>query len=178
MNHGCFSRFLNCTNGTKIAQHTTNVLLQSKSRDVLRNCIFLQFWLNIFDKIYFVSNLLVGCVQQVLPQLFSVGPSKNWVTCGVPKILIERRDNPEKGGVDVEMGGCHFFITLMFNCIYCVYRGKVKFPLLYFSSFELTMQDSHPSHFGIKIFYHLYIFDPFWCLQTMQIALFKLVWNT
>ena len=54
---------------------------------------------------------------------------------GVTKILLERGDNPEKGGgVDVEMGGCYFFITLMFNCIYCVWQGKVKFPLLHFGS--------------------------------------------
>ena len=31
---------------------------------------------------------------------------------GVPKILLERG----KGG----KGGCHFFITLQFNCIYSV----------------------------------------------------------
>ena len=49
--------------------------------------------------------------------------------------MLERGDNLEKGGVDIEMeGGCHFFITLQFNCIYCVFREKVKFPLLYFDS--------------------------------------------
>ena len=77
---------------------------------------------------------------------------------GVPKISLEREDNPEKGGgwkggeMDVEMGVYHFFITLQFNCIYslslslslslhvcacvrvCVrVRVCVKFPLLHFS---------------------------------------------
>ena len=32
---------------------------------------------------------------------------------GVPKVLLERRDNPKKGGgVAVKMGGCHFFLLL------------------------------------------------------------------
>ena len=41
-----------------------------------------------------------------------VGPSKNWVTWGVPKLLLERADNSEKrgGGVDVEIGDCHFLL--------------------------------------------------------------------
>ena len=51
------------------------------------------------------------------------------------------------------MGGCHFFIILQFNSItftvsvcVCVCVG-VRFPLylLDFQSFELAMQDSHPS---------------------------------
>ena len=68
-----------------------------------------------------------------------IGPSKNWVTWvgggGVPKFLLERGDNPGMG-VDVEIGGCHFFITLQFNSIqiYCMCLGKVKFLLLYFDS--------------------------------------------
>ena len=43
-------------------------------------------------------------------------------------------------------GGCHVFITLQFDHIYCVW-GEMKFPY-YFSdlqSFELAMQGSHPS---------------------------------
>ena len=38
--------------------------------------------------------------------------------------LLERGDKTEKGGggVDVEMEGCHVFITLQFNHIYCVWR--------------------------------------------------------
>ena len=74
--------------------------------------------------------------------------------------MRERGDKPEKWGeVDVEMGGCHFFITLQFRSItftvcVCVWGGGgggeggiVRFPL-YLSdlqSFELAMQDSHPS---------------------------------
>ena len=49
--------------------------------------------------------------------------------------LIERGNKPEKGGVDVEMGGgATFFITLQFNDIYCVWGGKVRFLLLLFKS--------------------------------------------
>ena len=47
------------------------VPLQSESRDVLRNSIVLYLWLNTFDRIYFASNLLVACIKQFLPQLFS-----------------------------------------------------------------------------------------------------------
>ena len=54
--------------------------------------------------------------------------------------------------------------------------GKVKFPLLLFfiHSFELAMQDSHPSPYSTKTLYHLYISDPF-SVQKMLTALFKLV---
>ena len=43
-------------------------------------------------------------------------------------ILLERGDKPEKRGgggvgVDIEMGGCHFFITWQFSHIYCVCVG-------------------------------------------------------
>ena len=43
------------------------------------------------------------------------------------RVDVERGDKPEKGGVDVGMrggGSCHFFITLLFNHIYCVCGGK------------------------------------------------------
>ena len=55
---------------------------------------------------------------------------------GVQNFLLERRDKPVKGGggVDVEMEGCHFFITLQLHNIYCVRVRKVKFPLLLFGS--------------------------------------------
>ena len=62
------------------------------------------------------------------------------------------------------MGGCcHFFITLQFNHIYYVW-GEVS-SLYYFSelqSFELAMQDFHPSLYCTKTWYYLYISDPFW----------------
>ena len=55
-----------------------------------------------------------------------VGPSKNLVTWGLPKILLERGDNPEKGWVDVEMGRLPFFysfdVQLHLLCV-CVGGG-------------------------------------------------------
>ena len=76
-----------------------------------------------------------------------------------------RGNTPEKGGgVDVEMGGWHFFITLQFICIYCVcvcvWGGEgvsFLYYILVLHSFELTVQDSHPSFHSIKT-YHLCIF--------------------
>ena len=38
-----------------------------------------------------------------------------------------RRDKPEKG-VDVEMGGCHFFLLLYSSITFILFVGKVKFP--------------------------------------------------
>ena len=60
-----------------------------------------------------------------------VGPSKNWVTWGggVQKILLEREVNPEKG-VDIEMGGCHFFyfkVQLHLLCVWGRRGSKVSF---------------------------------------------------
>ena len=65
----------------------------------------------------------------------------------------------QKWGLGGE-GGCHFFITLQFNHIYSDV-GKVKFPLLLFFlwSFELAMQDFHPSLYSTKTLYHWYISD-------------------
>ena len=59
---------------------------------------------------------------------------------------------------------CHFFITLQFNHIYSV-CGKNKFSFVTFfflQSFELAMQDSHPSLYGAKAMCHLYIPNSFW----------------
>ena len=63
-----------------------------------------------------------------------VGPSKNWVTLRVPKFLLERGDNPEKGGLCRNGGMPLFFITSQFNYILCMYVGKVKFSLIRFNS--------------------------------------------
>ena len=56
----------------------------------------------------------------------------------LPKVLLERGNNSEKGGagVDVEKGGvvAAFFITLQFNCICYVCGEKIKFVLLHFDS--------------------------------------------
>ena len=62
------------------------------------------------------------------------------------------------------MGVCNFFITLLFNDIYSGCGKSNEFPLLPFGlpSFELAMQDSHPSLYSIKTLHHLYISDPFW----------------
>ena len=45
------------------------------------------------------------------------------------------------------------------ECIYCLLGEKVKFPFLH--SFELVMQDSHPSLYSAKKLYHLHISDSF-----------------
>ena len=58
---------------------------------------------------------------------------------GVQKFLLEQGDKPEKGvwgGVDVEMGDCHFFVTLQFSHIYCV-CGESKIPFITFWIFSL-----------------------------------------
>ena len=88
---------------------------------------------------------------------------------GVPKILLERGDNPEKGGggVAVEMGregGLTHFLLLYSSIAFTVCRVK-KYSLVYYiltlQSFELTMQDSHPSLYSTKTLYHLNISDSF-----------------
>ena len=69
-----------------------------------------------------------------------VGPSKNWVTWGVPNFLLEKRDNPEKEGGGVllmlKWGVATFFITLQFTHIYCV-CGKSKVSFITFRFFSL-----------------------------------------
>ena len=57
-----------------------------------------------------------------------LGPSKIESLGGVQNFLLERVDKSEKGG-GVDVGGCHFFISLQFNHISCVCR-EVRFPLL------------------------------------------------
>ena len=50
-------------------------------------------------------------------------PNKHKIISFKINFLLERGDKPVKGGgggVDVEMGGCHFFITLQLNHSYCV----------------------------------------------------------
>ena len=85
----------------------------------------------------------------------------------VPKILLERGSNPEKGGgVDEEMEGLQLFyylaIQLHFVCVrvcVCVWEQSFLYYSLDLHSLELTIQDSHPNLYDIKTFYHLYISD-------------------
>ena len=53
---------------------------------------------------------------------------------GVPKILLERGDNPEKGELMQKWGGFPLFYYFNVQQHYCVWWGKVTFPLLYFGS--------------------------------------------
>ena len=104
------------------------------------------------------NNTIVGT-----PKI--VGPSKNWVTWGATKSIGGKGEYPWKGrGGWCRNGGWHFFITLQFICIYCVCvcgGGGEGVSFLYYilvlHSFELTVQDSHPSFHSIKT-YHLCIF--------------------
>ena len=58
-------------------------------------------------------------------------------------------------------GVATFLITSQFNHIDCV-GGNVRFYFSNLQSFQLVMQDSHPSLYYTKAWYHLYISDPFW----------------
>ena len=82
---------------------------------------------------------------------------------GVQNFLLERREKPEKGDW-CRNGGVATFLLLYSSITFTLYVGKVKFSLLLFflQSFELAMQDSHPSLYSTKILYHLYISDSFW----------------
>ena len=65
---------------------------------------------------------------------------------GVPKILLERGDNPKKGG-----GGLpFFFITLQFNWIYCVWGEKVNLGLLNFDSSVFSVNHARLSSKSLK----------------------------
>ena len=82
----------------------------------------------------------------------------------VPKFFYRKRgDKPEKGG---EWWGVLPLFSLLYTLItFTLCLGKIKFHFVTFSvfqSFELVMQDSHPSLYSTKILYHLYISDPFW----------------
>ena len=106
-----------------------------------------------------------------------LGPSKNCVTRGrgrgVPNILIERVNKPEKGGggVNVEMGElalCHYFT---YSSITFTVWGKSKVSSLL----------SWPCKILIQIFIllkHCIFLIHSGSLLKMLTALFKLVWNT
>ena len=114
-------------------------------------CLHISYLISFYDIYgYLVSG--VSLLFEHLPSIvgplllkWGVGPSKNWVIFwgeGYQKFCL-------KGGITLKRGGYHFFITLQFNCIYSVCVGggsKVCFYyILILQSFELTMQDSHPS---------------------------------
>ena len=98
------------------------------------DCYFSTFFVELKLK---RENLKNGFGQKLFGQLIKGGGGGVWLSKNlaifffwggeVPKILLERGDNPERGG-------CHFLITLMFDYIYCVCGLKVKFPLLHFGS--------------------------------------------
>ena len=77
------------------------------------------------------------------------------------------------------MGGCHFFITLQFNHIYCTGGGS-KFPFTTFWIFSLL---SYPYKILIQVF--IVVKPDIICtflinygsLQKMLTALFNFVWN-
>ena len=56
---------------------------------------------------------------------------------GVPKILLERRDNPEKGGgVDVEIGGLprFYYFNVQLHLLCLAGKSKVSFTTFWFFS--------------------------------------------
>ena len=112
-------------------------------------CYFFKNYFSPNDIIVGTSPLLKGWQDLLKIELYEI-------------FALERGDKPEKG-LDVKMRGCHFFITLQFNHIYCV-SGESKVPFIIFQIFsiELAMQDSHPCLSCTKTWYHLYISDPFW----------------
>ena len=80
-------------------------------------------------------------------------------------------------------GGCHFFITLQFNCNSWLRGGaKVMFVLLHFDSsvFWVNHTSSHPRPYSTKT---IVSFVYFWFILIVHrrcwvLYLFKLVWNT
>ena len=88
-------------------------------------------------------------------------------SCPPPPLIIKGGEELPK----IRGGGCHFFITLQFNPIYCVFvcvfvveggRGDSLYYFLDLQSFQLVMQDSHSSLYCTDTWYHLHISDPFW----------------
>ena len=61
-------------------------------------------------------------------------------------------------------GGVATFLLLYSSITFTLCVEKVKFSLLLFflQSFELAVQDSHPSLYSTKTLYPLYISDSFW----------------
>ena len=84
------------------------------------------------------------------------------IIVGTPTFLLERGDKVVNGGggVDVELGGCHFFITLQFNHIYCV-CGKSKVSFITFQFFSFLSQSCKILIQVLIVLKHWYISDSF-----------------
>ena len=96
-----------------------------------------------------------------------VGTFKNWVIWrggGVPKSLLEREDNSEKG-VFRTYPPFFYYFTVQLHLLW-VGKSKVCFVLFYYTLilqfFELTIPDSHTRLHSTKTLYHLCISNSFW----------------
>ena len=84
---------------------------------------------------------------------------QNFIEClslgGVPKILLERGDNP-----DVEIRGLplFYYFTVQLHLL-CVWEKSFLYKILILQSLEFAMQDSHHSVYSTKTLYHFYISD-------------------
>ena len=116
-------------------------------------------------------NVIKGGGAQNLPKNESLAE-------GVQIFLLETGDKPEKGDLIYKWRGCHFFITLQFNHIYCVWEGESKVLFITLRIFSILSQ-------LFKILIHVFIvLKPgiictflihFVSLQKMLTALFNLV---
>ena len=95
-----------------------------------------------------------------------LGPSKNWVTWGGgTKFFARKGDKPEKGGVDVEIGGVQLFLLLY---------SSVQSHLHFWISFSSTFSSKSCTKPGIISTFLIHSGS----LQKMLTAIFNLVWNT
>ena len=112
---------VNHTTKTIHHHHHSSTLKSLKStKFIFQNNIIATF---IYLKVIRV-NYIVGTPLPYLPKTESLG--------GVTKCFVRKGDKLEKGG-------CHFFITLQFNHIYCVCgESKVSFIAVLFITFFIT----------------------------------------
>ena len=122
-------------------------------------------YLKIVSKV--VSQLEWG---QDLPKIESLEGGR------VQGFLLERGDKPLKEGLMQKWRGCHFFITLQFNHIYCVY-GKIKVSFITFQFFSFLSQTCNILIKVLIVLKHWYISDSFWQCTEMLTALYKLIWS-
>ena len=103
-----------------------------------------------------------------------LGSSKNWVTWGGgTKFFARKGDKPEKGGVDVEIGGVQLFLLL-----YSSVQSHLHFWISVFwvshARFSSTFSSKSCTKPGIISTFLIHSGSP----QKMLTALFNLVWNT